>query len=255
MPEPQNLVQLKVRGLFGRFDYDLPITRTDSPIAILTAPNGYGKTHLLHMIDALARQDYLELSCYTFDSLEIQLADQSQMIVTRMNMEGNSEICRMDLKERSLGTEQEQRASVAVHPQWGARWESEETDSVATEWPERRKEFRNPTDPRAHVPHWVQAWHQRLQRVSMLPSVRLPVQLSMWAEMGGMSEGSKLDTVREQIQRSVQQSLKDYAQTVREHERNLPQSLLQALQGQEEVSTEELRDLFGRLQEQERCLE
>jgi hypothetical protein len=77
----------------------------------------------------------------------------------------------------------------------------------------------------------------------------------MWAEMGGMSEGSKLDTVREQIQRSVQQSLKDYAQTVREHERNLPQSLLQALQGQEEVSTEELRDLFGRLQEQERCLE
>ena len=44
MPAPQNLVQLKVRSLFGRFDYDLPITRIDSPIAILTAPNGYGKT-------------------------------------------------------------------------------------------------------------------------------------------------------------------------------------------------------------------
>ena len=85
MPAPQNLVRLKVRGLFGRFDYDLPITRVDSPIAILTAPNGYGKTHLLHMIDAVARQDYQELSRYTFDSLEIQLADQSQMTVTRMN--------------------------------------------------------------------------------------------------------------------------------------------------------------------------
>lgn len=58
MPAPQNLVRLKVRGLFGRFDYDLPITRADSPIVILTAPNGYGKTHLLHMIDAVARQDY-----------------------------------------------------------------------------------------------------------------------------------------------------------------------------------------------------
>jgi len=169
MPEPQNLVQLKVWGLFGRFDYDLPITRTDSPIAILTAPNGYGKTHLLHMIDALARQDYLELSRYTFDSLDIQLADQSQMTVTRMNTEGSSGICRMDLKERSLGTEQEQRASVVVHTQWGARWESEENDSAAAEWPERRKEFRNPTDPCAHVPHWVQAWRHRLQRVSMLP--------------------------------------------------------------------------------------
>ena len=52
----------------------------------------------------------------------------------------------------------------------------------------------------------------------------------------------------------MQQSLKDYAQTVREHERNLPEQLLQALQGTEEVSTAELRDLFVRLQEQERCL-
>ena len=98
------------------------------------------------------------------------------------------------------------------------------------------------------MPHWLQEWHQHLQRVSMLPSVRLPVQSSMWAEMGGVPEGSKLDTVREQIQHSVQQALKDYAQTVREYERNLPEHLLQALQGTEEVSTEELRDIFGRLQ-------
>ena len=101
----QNLVQLKVRGLFGRFDYDLPITRADSPIAILTAPNGYGKTHLLHMIDAVARQDYQELSRYTFDSLEIQLADQSQMTVIRMNTEGIPGICRMELQEQSPSTQ------------------------------------------------------------------------------------------------------------------------------------------------------
>ena len=97
MPAPQNLVRLKVRGLFGRFDYDLPITRVDSPIAILTAPNGYGKTHPLHMIDAVARQDYQELSSYPFDLLEIQLADQSQMTFTRMSTEGSSGICRMEL--------------------------------------------------------------------------------------------------------------------------------------------------------------
>ena len=82
----------------------------------------------------------------------------------------------------------------------------------------------------------------------MLPSVRLPIQSSMWAEMGGVPGGSNLDTVREQIQHSVQQALKDYTQTVPEHERNLPEQLLQALQGTEEVSTEELRDIFGRLQ-------
>ena len=101
----QNLVQLKVRGLFGRFDYDLPITRVDSPMAILTAPNGYGKTHLLYMIDAAARQDYQELSSYPFDLLEIQLADQSQMTVIRMNTEGISGICRMELQEQSPSTQ------------------------------------------------------------------------------------------------------------------------------------------------------
>ena len=241
-------------GSLRSFDYDLPITRVDSPIAILTAPNGYGKTHLLHMIDAVARQDYQELSRYTFDSLEIQLADQSQMTVTRTNSEGLREFA-----DGAAGTVAQHRAGTTgqcvVHPQWGARWECAEDDSVATEWPERRKEFRNPTDSGAHMPHWVQAWHQRLQRVSLLPSVRLPVQSSMWAEMGGVPEGSKLDIVREQIQHSIQQALKDYAQTVREHERNLPEQLLQALQGTEEVSTAELRDLFVRLQEQERCLE
>ena len=52
---------------------------------------------------------------------------------------------------------------MVVHTQWGARWESEENDSAAAEWPERRKEFRNPTDSCAHVPHWVQAWHHRLE--------------------------------------------------------------------------------------------
>jgi len=170
------------------------------------------------------------------------------MTVTRMNTEGSSGICRMELQEQSPSSEQEQQASVVVHLQWEARWESEEDDSVAAEWPERRKEFRNSTDPRAHVSHWVQTWHQQLQRIGMLPSVRLPVQSSMWAEMGVVPEGSKLDTVREQIQHSVQQALQDYAQTVCEHERNLPERLLQALQGTEEVSTEELRDIFGRLQ-------
>ena len=209
MPAPQNLVRLKVRGLFGRFDYDLPITRVDSPIAILTAPNGYGKTHLLHMIDAVARQDYQELSRYTFDSLEIQLADQSQMTVTRINTEGSSGICRMELQEQSLSTEQKRQASVVVHPQWGARWESADDDPAAPDWPERRKGFRANTDPRANMPHWVQEWHQHLQRVSMLPSVRLPVQSSMWAEMGRVPEGSKLDIVRDQIQHSIQQALKD----------------------------------------------
>ena len=116
----------------------------------------------------LSHDDYQELSRYTFDSLEIQLADQSQMTVTRTNSEGLSGICRMELQEQPPSTGQERQASVVVHPQWEARWESEENDLAVPEWPERRKGFRANTDPRANMPHWLQEWHQHLQRVSML---------------------------------------------------------------------------------------
>ena len=95
----------------------------------------------------------------------------------------------MELQEQSLSTEQKRQASVVVHPQWEARWESEENDLAVPEWPERRKGFRKNTDPRANMPHWLQEWHQHLQRVSLLPSVRLPDQSSMWAEMGRVPEG------------------------------------------------------------------
>ena len=59
--ESRDLVQLKVWGLFGRFDYDFLITREDNPISM--EPNGYGKIHLLHMIGTLARQDFSKSSC------------------------------------------------------------------------------------------------------------------------------------------------------------------------------------------------
>ena len=105
MPASQNLVRLKVRGLFGRFDM-ISRSLVSIPIAILTAPNGYGKTHLLHMIDAVARQDYQEPSRYTFDSLEI-VADQSQMTVTR-KQEGFG-----NLPDGTVGTVTQLRAGTA----------------------------------------------------------------------------------------------------------------------------------------------
>ncbi len=42
--------RLQIKGLFGRFDYDLDF---DRPVTILTGPNGFGKSTVLRMIEAL----------------------------------------------------------------------------------------------------------------------------------------------------------------------------------------------------------
>lgn len=46
------LNQLKVRGLYGSYDYDLDFTNhVDSSVRFITAPNGYGKSTILRLIE------------------------------------------------------------------------------------------------------------------------------------------------------------------------------------------------------------
>ena len=44
------ITKLKITGLFDRFDYLININQRDSRLAILTAPNGYGKSTILKII-------------------------------------------------------------------------------------------------------------------------------------------------------------------------------------------------------------
>lgn len=56
MSEPrfqEEIQNVRAYNLFGRFDHNIAFGNETSDIAILTAPNGYGKTALLRMVDAL----------------------------------------------------------------------------------------------------------------------------------------------------------------------------------------------------------
>lgn len=44
---------IQIEGLFGRFDYT--IAQKHGGITIITGPNGFGKSTILRMIDALSR--------------------------------------------------------------------------------------------------------------------------------------------------------------------------------------------------------
>ena len=52
------ITKLQIEGLFERFDYIINLKQNESKIAILTAPNGYGKSTILKIIKSFADGDY-----------------------------------------------------------------------------------------------------------------------------------------------------------------------------------------------------
>lgn len=65
------LKTFKIINLFGQFNYDLQLF--DSGITILTGPNGFGKSTILKIIEAIGEKDLYELNCFQFDDLSATL--------------------------------------------------------------------------------------------------------------------------------------------------------------------------------------
>ncbi|QXE36022.1 AAA family ATPase [Streptomyces sp. GMY02] len=78
----QKLVRFEVKGLFGYLDHSVDFSG-ESPITIITGPNGSGKTHLLKILHALAVLDLEELSSVKFEEVKISFEDKRVLRVVR----------------------------------------------------------------------------------------------------------------------------------------------------------------------------
>lgn len=82
-PKPRvDLTRVKVRGLFGRFTHVISLNREDR-ITIIHAPNGYGKTALLSMINAFFNRDFGSFFSVRFDAFELTFSDGSSVEISR----------------------------------------------------------------------------------------------------------------------------------------------------------------------------
>ena len=75
--------ELKIKGLFEQFNYK--ITFKDDGITIITGPNGYGKSTILRIIDALANESLYELVQFPFSELLVVLDDDEMLIKKHKN--------------------------------------------------------------------------------------------------------------------------------------------------------------------------
>ena len=69
------LSEIKIEGLYGLYTYTLDFRPDRKPFCFVTGSNGYGKTTLLRMIDALYSLDFSELASIEFKEFDLKFQD------------------------------------------------------------------------------------------------------------------------------------------------------------------------------------
>ena len=74
------LKAIKLKKLFGRFNYDIKLM--EEGISIITGPNGYGKTTILSILDEFCNKSLGDVLSHPFYSVSL-VTDSETITITR----------------------------------------------------------------------------------------------------------------------------------------------------------------------------
>ena len=74
--------KIGIKNLFGIFHHGIPLNMKDR-ITIIHGPNGYGKTVLLTMLNALFNANYRAINSVPFTELSVEFEDKSSLILKK----------------------------------------------------------------------------------------------------------------------------------------------------------------------------
>ena len=77
--------QISITGLFGVFNHIIPLN-SDERITIIHAPNGYGKTIMLKMLDGLFNDRHYELLTIPYKNFQVEFEDGSRLEVVKIDL-------------------------------------------------------------------------------------------------------------------------------------------------------------------------
>ena len=140
MEQQVKLRKVFVEGLFGRFDYNIDFAESGKKIrgiTIITAPNGYGKSTILRLIDDLVSGHFAQLSRTTFSRLVIEASDGRGVMIERLVTKNDAGNEKLELKFTQARTKK--TVGVVAEPPWqieiSALAESEADDDMASPLP------------------------------------------------------------------------------------------------------------------------
>lgn len=85
------LLSLQVRGLFQFIDHDIDFS-SESPVTILSGPNGIGKTHILRLIKALLELDIPRVGSIPFESARAAFVNRRVILLERLEVDGRTQL-------------------------------------------------------------------------------------------------------------------------------------------------------------------
>jgi predicted ATP-binding protein involved in virulence len=75
--------KIAVKNLFGIFNHEIPLN-TEARITIIHSPNGYGKTMMLSMLNALSHSEYYQFSSIPFDEFWIEFDGSKKLLIEKI---------------------------------------------------------------------------------------------------------------------------------------------------------------------------
>lgn len=78
--------KIEIKNLFDQFDYDIPLTNPED-LLILTAPNGFGKTMILNIIDSLFNKKFYFFQKLVFDRITLWFENNHKIEIKKYDNE------------------------------------------------------------------------------------------------------------------------------------------------------------------------
>lgn len=87
-----SLQSISVGGLFKRFDYKIPLAfplGVVPGLVVITAPNGYGKSTILKLLNDVAHGDYPQVVRVAFSEFRLRTSDALTLLIERLDAEAS----------------------------------------------------------------------------------------------------------------------------------------------------------------------
>ena len=91
--------KLNIKKLFGQFNYEIEFKNTG--ITIITGPNGFGKSTILKIIEALADKDLYEICQFPFEELSVSL-NNDEIVIKKTKSSVVVDECQLELYSKKL---------------------------------------------------------------------------------------------------------------------------------------------------------
>jgi predicted ATP-binding protein involved in virulence len=257
------LTSIRIEKLFDIFDYEIEFKKEG--ITILTGPNGYGKTTVLKILDALAAQNGLFFVRLLFKKIILKLSNGNTITLEK---KGNSEILIATNKSKPVRLDNKSLDHVLRHLPFHRvdenRWldlrthESYNTDSllqkVSFDFPEVENELQGNNFPKfPKIPDVYFIREQRLLRPVSDAKIRQRqrhiVEFQMDKEVSAFS--NTIEEYAKELRENIKETLAKSSQINQELDSSFPRRLFDQ---QQDISEEEFKQRFDKVKEIQKAL-